>query len=49
MQKHAGCDRLCRSMAERDYPSLKLWGGETEMSYPTPEVRDGGREELHNA
>ena len=52
MQKHAGCDRLHRSMAKRSYPSPKVRGSDQECqaasaqeylrSYPTSEVRGGG-------
>ena len=41
---NSGCDGLHRSVAVRSYPSSKS-GAATETSYPTPEVRGGGREE----
>ena len=48
MQKGTGCDGLCRSMAERSYPSPKVRGGGLEEQ---PHVHgelaaQEGREEL---
>ena len=39
----SGCDRPCRSAAERSYPTSDV--GVAAQSYPMPEVRSSGREE----
>ena len=44
MMKHADCNRLCRSVAERSYLSPKS-GAAADRSYPTSKVRGSGREE----
>ena len=51
-QKHAGCDRLCRSMAERSYPSPKVRGcGWEELPHiqgvAVARAQEGQEELLH--